>query len=158
MQSEFTPRGIPPATFQALVNEHPDAEARIRRGVELVDHVEATRTPGLYLVRSATNEKQAYQVDGFSCSCPDRQTRSSFCKHLAAVALYLAREILITVEPEDEGIPYELTEAAYELLAQPCVMPALCPNCQAEPALLNRVDQWGTNCIMVELYGPEDAA
>jgi hypothetical protein len=92
MQSESTPRGIPAATIEALVKEHPESASRILRGVELVDQVEPTSTPGLYLVRSAANPNQAYQVDTTSCSCPDRQTRSDFCKHMVARFLFLARE------------------------------------------------------------------
>jgi hypothetical protein len=92
MQSESTPRGIPAATIEALVNEHPADETRVLRGLEMIDQVEATCTPGLYLVRSGSSPNQAYQVDATSCSCPDRQTRSNFCKHMAARSFFIARE------------------------------------------------------------------
>jgi hypothetical protein len=96
--------------------------ARIDRALDLVATVERTAFPSVYLVRSASEPNRAYRVHNNLCNCPDtpRERGATRCKHEWAVLLFNQWEradaeahdptITITVEPEDEAIPYWPTD------------------------------------------------
>ena len=159
-----TTNGVTADMVAALTAIHPESAERIQRGVALVGQVERTRTPGLFLVRSAQYPSLAYQVDACGCSCPDRQARTVFCKHDAARALFIAAEraeaeasdptIAIAVESADESVPYGLTYEAY-LVLEELQQPA-CPRC-GDPGLARHVDHLCVACIRREVFG-DDAA
>ena len=136
---------------------------RISRAADLVKagSVERTAHPGRFLVVSQSRPAEAYLVDHGTCSCPDAAKRDSRnCKHSWAVRLACAAEradaeandptIAITVEPEDEAIPYTLG-----LRGRLGATPPTCTACHAEPSLAAHPDGLGKRCAAAELFGEE---
>jgi hypothetical protein len=97
-------------------------EGRLARAVALVqgNHCERLATLGLWLVRSAEHPNHAYQVDAYSCSCPDFAKRGGMCKHRTARSLFILAERAEAEAALDADAPigYALTEAAYALLGE----------------------------------------
>src|SRR5262245_29567317 len=73
----------------------PLTTTREQRGLVLAATSKITRKGALWVVPSATSEKN-YEVclikDGPICTCPDHETRGGRCKHIIAVEIVVKRE------------------------------------------------------------------
>jgi len=86
------------STFWAqAIRRYPEQAARIRKGRELLAAhladpragviVARTEIKGLsFRVKSQSNKRGSYRVDGQGCTCPDWPT-SHRCKHFVAVSV-----------------------------------------------------------------------
>ncbi len=80
-------------------------EARQQRGLEIAARASIRRKDDSWIVPSQGRKGDRYTViPGFSCSCPDHETRQVKCKHLWAV------EYVIERETDEDGVVTE-TEA-----------------------------------------------
>ena len=80
-------------------------EARQKRGLEIAARARIRRKDDIWIVPSQGRKGDRYTViPGFSCSCPDHETRQVKCKHLWAV------EYAIERETDEDGVVTE-TEA-----------------------------------------------
>jgi hypothetical protein len=141
-------------------------EERISRGYEiaLAGGVERTAEPFVFLVASQSTPEGHYRVTRGLCNCPDAQRRSAHeCKHCWACRLAVQAERL-EAEPADlldvdAPVPFALTDLAlYVLDGEPCALPAQCPRCGQEPAILSHIDHLGPSCLADELFGTAPAA
>ena len=72
--------------------KHPELKDRLERAAFIVENVQRTPDPDLYVVKSATSFRE-YLVKvnrwnrSSTCSCPDSR-KGHHCKHRLAVALY----------------------------------------------------------------------
>jgi hypothetical protein len=116
------------AAFRVILADPAVDPRRLERAAALVDLVERTARPNVWLVPSATDATKAYTVSGGLCGCADAQNRDARrCQHALAVLVVQHLERLdaeahdptpaIVVEAEDESIPYELTARATAALA-----------------------------------------
>jgi hypothetical protein len=154
-------------TVDWMVDHSADSE-RISKAHDIVvaGGVERTATPHLFLVVSQSQPNAAYHVDDRTgCHCPDAARRDARnCKHCWAVRLATQAERLEAEQADildvDAPIAFELTPEAYELLdllGEPCALPAQCPRCHAEPAILGHCDWLGQACLTAELFGGDAA-
>ncbi len=166
MAIETVPAATPiitPDLRQHVLDSYPADAARIDRAVELVQrgHVERTARPGQWLVVSRTVANRAYHVSAAGCDCEDYRKRGGHCLHQYAVELFCYAE-RAEAEPTldvDAPVPFALTDLAYLVLdGEPCALPAQCPRCHAEAAILTHRDHLGARCLADELFGTDPAA
>ncbi len=99
------------------------------------------------LVASRSEEGRWWDVTAGLCGCKGFEHRGR-CAHLTATAT-LHQPIAITVEPEDEAIPY------WPLDGETPDLTPLCPRCHAEETNRRHPDGLGNACISRELFGEE---
>ncbi len=96
------------------------------------------------LVASRSEEGRWWDVTAGLCGCKGFEHRGR-CAHLTATAT-LHQPIAITVEPEDEAIPFWPVSDGESV-----DLPAQCARCHAEPICHNHRDGLGMACIADEL-------
>jgi hypothetical protein len=145
-----------------LILADPDNGARISRaaGIVKTGYIERV-APDMWLVGSESSPDNAYRVTRGQCNCPDAQRRDARnCKHCWSVRLAVQAERLEAESAldADAPIPYALTDLAYLVLdGEPCALPAQCPRCHAEAAILSHIDHLGAACLSRELFGGDAA-
>jgi hypothetical protein len=144
-----------------MLTAHPENADRLYKAAELVQSVERTATPFLFLVVSASLPNVAYHLLRGACDCPDANRRDPFnCKHAGAVAMFVQLERAAAEADRldvDAPVPFALTDLAlYVLDGEGVDLPRLCARCQNEPAILTHRDHWGARCVAAELFGDDD--
>jgi hypothetical protein len=121
---------------------------RIDRAIDLVETVERTASPSVYLVRSASTPDAAYRVQSNLCNCPDtpRERGAACCKHAYAV------QLLNRLERAETDAEQRLPIAGgCELLPRPTRQEL---EAQMDPAtLLFTCDQCGVRTNHVAIVG-----
>lgn len=70
-----------------------DAHRLLRLSLDKGDRVKQGRTPGLWLVSSATHDRTWWRVEHGRCKCPAARLGRP-CRHIAAVAFVVKRRRL----------------------------------------------------------------
>lgn len=131
--------------------------ARIDKALDLVETVERTATPGLFLVGSQSCPNGAYRVRDGLCCCPDAANRDARrCKHAVAVELFKQAERLDAEQSDptpdpDAPIALELTGRAYLALVPAAALPNPVGTITVQPTPAHLVK------LMAETFGGDAA-